>query len=292
MSEKTRKQKASIESLGDIVGLLSVLAGRGRYIVEAESAGSSRTLVPIRGGMAENGRSSVQVATIEGARRRGWIAADGASGRIGLTSAGRQALRKSRCRIAVVAATSNPKAPRIGTEPVFNPNESPLGWLAVRRDVNGHPLLSATEVAAGERLRADITFAGLSPRVTMTWSANPASGSRAAAGAGYGRDFTDNVMAARSRVSAALAAVGPGHADILIDVCGHLRGLEDIARSEGWPKRAARLLLRRALSALARHYGLEAEFRVEEVIARRLRHWGAEDYRPSLSRHGPAGHAG
>jgi hypothetical protein len=144
-------------------------------------------------------------------------------------------------------------------------------------------MLTPWEFEAGERLRADLTFAQLTPRVTMSWSGTPISGKRAAT-LGHGSAMTDNIVAARARVTAALRAVGPEFIDVLIDVCGHLRGLEEIARSEGWPRRAARLLLQRALSSLARHYGIGPEPRVEEKISRRLRHWATEDYKPSLDR--------
>jgi hypothetical protein len=145
-------------------------------------------------------------------------------------------------------------------------------------------MLSEPQIAAGERLRADLHFAQLTPRVTMGWSGLPTLEGRGPGAAGLGTELADNVIAARARVAAALKAVGPEFADILIDVCGHLRGLEEIAKAEGWPRRAARLILQRALSALARHYGLEPDVGVELTIARRLRHWGAEDYRPTLAR--------
>lgn len=148
-------------------------------------------------------------------------------------------------------------------------------------------MLNPWEVEAGERLRADLSFAQLTPRVTMGWSGLPMSGKRTTTVNAH--ELTDNIVAARMRVTTALRAVGPEFIDILIDVCGHLRGLEEIARSENWPRRAARLLLQRALSALARHYGMAPETRVEERIARRLRHWGSDDYRPSLDRWRPGG---
>jgi len=181
------------------------------------------------------------------------------------------------------------RAPAIGQaepagKPVMNQAESPLAWLAGRRDAEGRPLLERTQVEAGERLRADLTLAGLMPRLTMGWSGLPGAAERAATAAGLGQDIADNVIAARARATAALEAVGPEHASLLIDVCGHLRGLDEIARVEGWPRRAGRLLLQRALSALARHYGLEPRANAREAIARRLRHWGADDYRPTIDR--------
>lgn len=62
-------------------------------------------------------------------------------------------------------------------------DESPLAWLARRKSRDGRPLLAAEEVAAGERLRADFTFAQMTPRVTANWEASVASGRRGGGGA-------------------------------------------------------------------------------------------------------------
>lgn len=270
-----------------ILALLSALAGRGR---SALAPPPGETVVAIRGAI-EPPVASPTLAALVAARERRWVAEDpDEPGHYRLTPAGREALRRSRTRLAALKAhlrwteAGDSSGGTPSATPAVNGAESPLVWLAGRRDAAGRPMLSATEVQAGERLRVDLSFAHLVPRVTMGWSGIPISGDRGASAAGFGRDLADNVIAARVRVSAALKAVGPELSDILVDVCGHLRGLEEIARAEGWPRRAARLLLQRALSALARHYGLEPEIKVEETIARRLRHWGAEDYRPTLSR--------
>ena len=167
--------------------------------------------------------------------------------------------------------------------PGYNDAESPLGWLARRRDRNGRPILEPHQFDAGERLRADLFFAGLTPRVTASWSGIPED--RGARGApGTGMEMADRIVAARQRVSRALEAVGPELSGILIDVCGHLKGLEEVERSEGWPQRSAKLLLQAALTTLARHYGLLPIEPATQAIGRRLRHWGAEDYRPTLER--------
>jgi hypothetical protein len=286
MQAKLSKARQGADMTG-ILALLSALAGRGRSAV-APASGAS--VVEIRGAL-EPPATLPSVAALVAARERRWVAEESEDpGHYRLTPAGREALRRSRTRLAAFRAhlrCTEAGASSDGTPsaiPAVDGAESPLVWLAGRRDAAGRPMLSPSEVQAGERLRADLSFAHLVPRVTMGWSGIPISGDRGASAAGFGRDLADNVIAARARVSAALKAVGPELSDILVDVCGHLRGLEEIARAEGWPRRAARLLLQRALSSLARHYGLEPEIRVEETIARRLRHWGTEDYRPTLSR--------
>ena len=51
-----------------------------------------------------------------------------------------------------------------------NLDESPLAWLARRKDKDGRPLISDAEFSAGEKLRADFWFAQMTPRVTANWS--------------------------------------------------------------------------------------------------------------------------
>ncbi|WP_210272813.1 DUF6456 domain-containing protein [Chthonobacter rhizosphaerae] len=157
--------------------------------------------------------------------------------------------------------------------------ESPLAWLATRRDKDGVPLLSPAAFAAGERFRTDYTVAGLMARTTMNWDAlgGPAE-RRAGGGAGGGLLVTEAAMAARDRVNRALSAVGPELGSVLVDVCCHLKGLGDVERDQGWPLRSGKVVLRMALAALARHYGLAEAARGGE--AARPRHWGAADYRP------------
>jgi len=265
---------------------LSALAIRGRFVIIPDAAAASVVIA----GVDTQPPPTFPVEVYLAATAQGWIGADEQTGGMRITRKGREVFRRRRAHLAAANAASDATPatqPRVAA-PAVNLKESPLTWLASRRDANGNPLLTAWEVAAGERLRSDLDFAQLTPRVTMGWSGLPISGKRAGGGAGA-RDLTDNVVAARIRITAALRAVGPEFIDILIDVCGHLRGLDEIARSEGWPRRSARLLLQRALSSLARHYGLAPDSRVEERIARRLRHWGADDFRPSIDGWGRSG---
>ena len=137
--------------------------------------------------------------------------------------------------------------------------ESPLLWLAQRRDADGRPLISEAEFAAGERLRHDFELAKLSPRVTALWGLEGAvstTGSRRCGLPPDGLATADRVVAARSRVERALKAAGEGLATILLEVCCLERGLEAAERRLGWPSRSGKLVLRLALGRLAVHYGL------------------------------------
>jgi Domain of unknown function (DUF6456) len=162
-----------------------------------------------------------------------------------------------------------------------NEAESPLAWLARRKDREGRAMLAPTSFAAGERFRNDFTLAGLQPRVTSDWS-TPVSG---AALCDRGMHITDLMVAARQRLDAALEALGPELGSLVIDVCGFLKGLETVEAEHGWPARSAKVVLGIALMRLAGHYGLATEAR-GPARARKLLHWGAEDYRPKLSADG------
>ena len=155
--------------------------------------------------------------------------------------------------------------------------ESPLAWLARRRDKDGRAYLTPARVAAGERLRADFTLARMMPTVTSNWSSGRVA---ASAGAGGLADLTDRALAARDRVRAALAAVGTDLADVLVDVCCFLKGLETVESDRRWPARSAKVVLDIALGRLADHYGLSDEARGLDH-ARRLRAWGTGDHRPT-----------
>jgi hypothetical protein len=164
---------------------------------------------------------------------------------------------------------------------LVNEAESPLGWLKSRKDRNGRPLLSDAQFAAGERLRADYWFAHLSPRVTSNWSAlAPAERSRRGAPSSAAA-LRDGVLAAKERVMRALMAVGPEVSGVLVDICCELKGLEDAEKEHGWPQRAGKVVLQIALTRLARHYGLLRDGSGAQA-RRPLRHWGSDDYRPTL----------
>jgi hypothetical protein len=153
--------------------------------------------------------------------------------------------------------------------------ESPVDLLAARPGKDGSAWLAAGEHAAAERLRADFTRAQMLPGIGMRWTFEPST-QRGTGGAGGNAEMTDGAIAARGRVNAALEAVGPEFAGLLIDVCCHLKGMELVEAERGWPRRSAKLMLKAGLSILARHYAPPSR-RVQGI-----RHWGAADYRPAL----------
>lgn len=163
------------------------------------------------------------------------------------------------------------------SRPLENPAESPLGWLRTRRDREGAPLISDAQFDAGERLRSDFERGRLTPRITANWSRlGSGSGSN---GTHRAIDLSDGALAARERVDRALHEVGPEMARVLLDVCCHLKGLEQLERESGWPQRSGKVVLTMALSALARHYRIGHDTRARPGA---VQHWGTSDYRPTI----------
>lgn len=152
-----------------------------------------------------------------------------------------------------------------------NDGESPIGWLRSRKGPDGRPLLGDAAWAAAEQLREDFTFARLSPRITTDWRRTAGTAPKRRSGE-TGLALSDAAFAARERVRKAFDAVGPGLADVLLQVCCHLKGLEQAERDLNWPRRSGKLVLSIALERLAIHYGLTG---TEQRINKRRRDKGA-----------------
>jgi hypothetical protein len=216
---------------------------------------------------------------------RGLVAA-GDDGALRISATGAAAVRR---RLAEggegYAEQHQDRGPIMLDDPAFgrrrvtvNHDESPLAWLRRRKDANGRPLIDAGEFAAGERLRADYERAQLMPRVTANWMAAVAGKRRS--GENSIADLTEAAFGARRRVAAALKSLEPEMANLAVDFCCFLKGLEQIESERQWPARSAKVVLRLTLGALARHYGLSARARGPSATA--LRHWGADGYRPEI----------
>lgn len=130
-----------------------------------------------------------------------------------------------------------------------NLGESPIAWLARRRDGAGRPWLTPVEAAAAERLREEFESLGTLGRTTMRWDLSPR-----AAGARPGLAPAERDHAARQRIARALAEVGPGLREILERVCLMGSALEQAESALKLPRRAGKTVLKLALQRLARHY--------------------------------------
>ncbi len=270
---------ASDEKALRLLGRLTRRDGRlvrkaeGRYAIVVAQAGSR---------LREEAVDAALVATLIG---RGMVTA-GEDGTIGISPAGKAAVRR---RLAAgadgYAEQHQDRGPIMLDDPAFgrrrvtvNHDESPLAWLRRRKDANGRPMIDASQFAAGERLRSDYERAQLMPRVTANWMAAVA-GKRRSGGNGIA-DLTESALAARRRVKAALASLEPEMANLAVDFCCFLKGLEEVERERQWPARSAKVVLGLTLAALARHYGLST--RARGPAAAPLRHWGGEGYRPEI----------
>jgi len=131
---------------------------------------------------------------------------------------------------------------RSGRSVTVNRAESPLTWLRSRG------LIDARQFAAGERLRAAYETGSIAPSVTMRWTPRVDGGGQDAL------DPTVAQIAAKRRFDAAIAAAGPGLADIAWRVVCAGEGLPAAERALSWPARAGRLVLTLALDRLAAHY--------------------------------------
>lgn len=135
-----------------------------------------------------------------------------------------------------------------------NQAESPLAALARIKGRGGALFLEPEQVEAGERLRIDFTRGQMQPSLGQRWE--PVRMGRQAGASGGAADLTDAAMAARLRVDRALSEVGPELSGVLLDVCCFLKGLAEVERERQWPARSAKLMLKTALAALARHYAV------------------------------------
>lgn len=137
---------------------------------------------------------------------------------------------------------------RLSSRPA-NLGESPLAWLARRKDADGRPFLTPAQVMAGERLRAEAETALRGPSTTMRWDALPRAGGGSAARV----EPSDRALSAARRVEAALTACGVRRA-MVEQTCIHGTSLQLAERGLGLRRREGKRLLIAGLDLLARHY--------------------------------------
>ena len=256
-----REARRILRRLSETGALLAVAPDLDRAVVmrDLPDGRATRTAVVAR-------------AVVQAFALKDWIARRGTSGRVAtyeITAAGRAALKRllideqaQRGGMAEAPARFADQHRDWGERTVaedggaarrvrYNAAESPLTILARRREKDGTPFLAPDLVAAGERLREDFELAQMGPRVTQNWDRFLTAGSdRGQFGAGPG----GGPEAARARVAAALAELGPGLGDMVLRVCCFLEGLEAAEKRMGWSARSGKIVLRIALMRLRRHY--------------------------------------
>jgi hypothetical protein len=231
------------------------------------------------------GTMAAEPAVLTALERRALIARRNETLRI--RAAGRTLLAgiAARRRDMLLAQPPEPCAATVETEDgretvTVNGSESPLALLHRRKGKDGRPFIDGREFLAGERLRADYGRGRIMPRLGVNWDA-VGSGGRRRGGPGGAGELNDAALAARRRVEKAIEAVGPELSGVLVDICCFLKGMEQVEAERGWPARSAKVVLKSALGALARHY--EPPRGQARGNAPAALHWGTDDYRPALT---------
>jgi hypothetical protein len=150
--------------------------------------------------------------------------------------------------VAAPARVAGVRRPRRSV--TVNLAESPLGWLFAR----GH--IMRRQYDAGEKLRLDWERGQLATRLTMAWDA--AAVAKGRGGRGQTPDLSAGQIDARRRFRAAIAAAGPGLADILWRIVCSGEGMREAESALGWPARAGKVVLTIALDRVADFYRLPA----------------------------------
>jgi len=151
-----------------------------------------------------------------------------------------------------------------GEGAVRNLAESPLARLAAGDDA----FLRPHQVEAGERLRRLVERAQLQPRLTMSYSAAHTAGGK---GPGHAGEMSEMAAGARKALAELHRQLPRDCAEVVLDVCGFGKGLQQVESERGWPRRSAKLVLRIGLDRLAEVYGLSEMAAGAEV--RRRRAW-------------------
>ncbi len=240
-----------------VKSVLEPLAERGAALRPALDERQMVVTVP-RGGITL-ARKTVSCRDVDKLLARGFIRREPLPSRcLVITGKGENAVRARRAEDAPLnpaLAIEETVDAMTGQIRIVNYKESPLAWLSRRKKPDGRPQIDALQFAAGERLRADFTIAGLTPRMTLDWTRY---GAGTSSGIGHPGLATDVMTAARQRLHAALDALGPDYAGLALDLCCFLKGIGDVERARGFKARTAKHRLIFALNRLVEHYGLGA----------------------------------
>lgn len=258
MSNNTKSANLDAGRLDLAVALLRRLAAPGAFArMKAETVQIYSPLNRFTQPLA-----TISAEMLEILRQREWIEArDGEPGGWRISELGRSFLRRQTEDELPFRAQHQLEGRRAGraaagecVEHRVNEAETPLGWLLNRCGRDGKSYISREQFDAGEQLRRDFTLAQMTPRVTAAWGMPVSRGARGAPpdpGA-----MADAVIAAKKRYFSALDAAGPGLAEVAVQICCHLQGLEAAERHLGWPSRSGKVVLSIALDRLAEHYRL------------------------------------
>ena len=137
----------------------------------------------------------------------------------------------------------------------INRRTNALERLARKRGRDGRLILTAAQVEAGRRLALDYAQAGAGHLSTQKYDAAGIDGGRKT-------DAQETQIlsriTAKTRLTAARAALGDGLERAVIAVCCHEESLESVERAERWVKSSGLSILKIGLQRLVKLYGTEA----------------------------------
>lgn len=135
-----------------------------------------------------------------------------------------------------------------------NTSALPLPDALVRLSGSGQgAFVTPHQLAAASRLMALFERASLRQRVTMSYDPG-----RVGQGGGRAQgDMADSAAHARQKLAGLAARLPPDCWGVLVDVCLHDKGLQQIEAERCWPRRAAKLVLRIGLDQAAGLFGLQ-----------------------------------
>lgn len=228
------------------------LMGEAAVIIAAEDG--SFNLVK-RGRRGDKGLAILDAEVFSDWRRADFIAAEtkGPNTAYVLTASGRAHLRRHAGGDFAAQHAMDTPARAQGDEP-RKLATTPLQWLKARGQ-SAKFGLNDMELEAGGRLHDDFYRALQTPHQTMDWS-RPVfvDGSRNDSDG----DIPAAIMDAQNRLAKALAYIGPGLADMALEICCSENGLEAIEKKFSLPRRSAKLMLKLALMRLSVHYGYQS----------------------------------
>jgi hypothetical protein len=197
-----------------------------------------------------------------------WIhcATPGRIARYRITQAGRDALKRLVAQAEnrafgltgapdlVNSTTTRPAGPRMRRR--AGVVDTPVLALARRRDAQGLAFLAPELVRVAERIQDDFELAHMEPQIAVNWDQIVAQQVLAPEVLGQNGDLSqiNGVPLARYRVASALAHLGPGLGDVVLECCCRVQGLETAEKNLGWSARSGKIVLRIALQHLKRHY--------------------------------------
>lgn len=220
-----------------------------RQLAAAGSATSTRSGFRV---LAEGRRASIDLPTARRLVAAGLVKARG--NEILPTAETRNWLRRQLAQ-ADRFAEQHRKTSRRADGTRVNQGESPLRKLAALGSGSDKPFLLPHHLEAGERIRRLVERAALAPRTTTNYSADHVASQRALRGRA-GADISDLAADARRRLARLGSDLTPDCLGVVIDVCGFLKGLQQVESERGWPQRSAKLVLRIGLDQVAQSFGL------------------------------------